>query len=123
MHGISPINFTPSHLIRAAVEGVSFGILSGLDLILEGKPAEVIQVIGGGARSRAWRQLLADATGATIHVPAEAESGCLGAAIQAMVAWSKRVGPSPHIRRTRRPHGCHRADRNLRTAAGDARTI
>lgn len=92
LHGLSATNFTPAHLIRAAVEGVSFGILSGLDLVLAGKPAEVIQVIGGGARSRAWRQLLADATGAAIQVPSEEESGCLGAALQAMVAWSTKTG-------------------------------
>ena len=54
--------------------------------MLEGKAAETIRVIGGGARSRGWRQLLADATGAVIHVPTEEESGCLGAAIQAIVA-------------------------------------
>jgi xylulokinase len=92
LHGISSTNFTPSHLIRAAVEGVSFGILNGLDLVLAGKAAETIYVIGGGARSRAWRQLLADATGATIRVPAEEESGCLGAIIQAMVARSAAAG-------------------------------
>jgi xylulokinase len=90
--GISANNFTANHLIRAAVEGVSFGVLNGLDLVLGGKRAEVIQVIGGGARSRAWRQLLADATGAEICVPAEEESGCLGAAMQAMVAWSSANG-------------------------------
>jgi xylulokinase len=90
--GISANNFTAANLIRAAVEGVSFGILNGLELILEGKRAEVIQVIGGGARSRAWRQMLADATGASVRVPAEKESGCLGAAMQAMVAYSKRSG-------------------------------
>jgi xylulokinase len=92
LHGISATNFTPSHLIRAAVEGVSFGILNGLDLMLEGAPVQLMQVIGGGARSRAWRQLLADATGATIQVPQEEESGCLGAAMQAMVAAGKADG-------------------------------
>ncbi|MFC6645794.1 xylulokinase [Granulicella cerasi] len=92
LHGISSTNFTPDHMIRAAVEGVSFGILSGLDLVLEGRQAETIQVIGGGARSRAWRQLLADASGATIQVPEEEESGCLGAAIQAIVAYSATQG-------------------------------
>ena len=92
LHGISATNFTPDHLIRAAVEGVSFGILNGLDLVLEGKQADVIQLIGGGARSRAWRQLLADASGATIHVPAEEEAGCLGAAMQAVVAYSVQQG-------------------------------
>ena len=88
LHGISANNFTPAHLIRAAVEGVSFGILNGLDLVMQGTRAGVIQVIGGGARSRAWRQLLADATGGTIQVPVEDEAGCLGAAMQAMVAQS-----------------------------------
>ncbi len=92
MHGISATNFTADHLIRAAVEGVSFGILNGLDLILAGRSAKVIQVIGGGARSQAWRQLLADATGAVIQVPAEEEAGCLGAAIQALVALSGTGG-------------------------------
>jgi len=90
--GISANNFTPEHLIRAAIEGVSFGILNGLDLILGGKPAEKILVIGGGARSKAWRQLLADATGAVIQVPAEAEAGCLGAAMQAVYLYGIRAG-------------------------------
>ncbi len=90
--GISANNFTPEHLIRAAIEGVSFGILNGLDLILGGKPAERVLVIGGGARSAAWRQLLADATGAVIQVPAETEAGCLGAAMQAVYAYRAAAG-------------------------------
>jgi xylulokinase len=92
MLGLTPNNFTPDHLLRAAVEGVSFGILNGLDRIMQGREATVIQAIGGGARSREWRQLLADATGATIQTPLEEESGCLGAAIQAIVACAKADG-------------------------------
>ena len=68
------------------VEGVSFGMLAGLELILQGASAERILLIGGGAKSVGWRQLLADATGAIIQVPAEEEAGCLGAAIQAAYA-------------------------------------
>ena len=90
--GASANNFTSSNLIRAVVEGVSFGILNGLDLIMEGKRANTIEVIGGGARSREWRRLLADATGATIQMPAEEEAGCLGAAMQAMYAHSHASG-------------------------------
>ena len=92
LHGLTPNNFSPEHLIRAAVEGVSFGVLEGLDLVLDGKSAETLQVIGGGARSPAWRQLLADATGAVVRVPAEEEAGCLGAAIQARVAVAAAEG-------------------------------
>ncbi len=84
--GVSSTNFTADHLIRAAVEGVTFGVLEGLDRILAGRGASVLQVIGGGARSPGWRQLLADATGIPVQVPAELESGCLGAAIQARAA-------------------------------------
>jgi xylulokinase len=90
--GISANNFTAANLVRAAVEGVSFGILNGLDLIMAGKTPERILVIGGGARSAAWRQLLADATGAVIEVPAESEAGCLGGAMQAMYAYAHAGG-------------------------------
>ena len=90
--GISSTNFTTDNLIRAAVEGVSFGVLRGLDLILDGRKPTVIFAIGGGARSREWRQLLADATGAAIQVPLEEEAGCLGAAMQAMYAYLQAKG-------------------------------
>jgi xylulokinase len=90
--GISSNNFTNANLIRSVVEGVSFGILNGLDLILGGRSAERILVIGGGARSASWRQLLADATGAVIQVPVEEEAGCLGAAMQAVYAHVHSLG-------------------------------
>jgi xylulokinase len=90
--GISATNFSAANLLRSAIEGVTFGILNGLELILEGKPASKILVIGGGARSAQWRQMLADATGAIIQVPVEEEAGCLGAAIQAMYAFGQQSG-------------------------------
>lgn len=92
LHGITAHNLTGAHIIRAAVEGVSFGLLDGLDRVLAGRSAELIQLIGGGARSRGWRQLLADATGATIQVPVEDEAGCLGAVVQAAVAYGRAQG-------------------------------
>ena len=49
-------------------------------------------VIGGGSRSAAWRQLLADASGATVEVPLEEEAGCLGAAIQAIYLHAHTTG-------------------------------
>ena len=81
--GISTTNFTADHMIRASVEGVSFGLLDGLGLIVGNTQTDRIRLIGGGSRSAGWRQLLADATGATIEVPIEQEAGCLGAAMQA----------------------------------------
>lgn len=92
LHGISAVNYSPANLLRSVIEGVTFGILNGLDLILDGKPATTIVVIGGGARSAQWRQMLADATGALIQVPLEDEAGCLGAVIQAMYAKAAHDG-------------------------------
>ncbi len=87
MAGLSSSNLTAQHMIRAVVEGVSFGVLNGLDLVLSGRQAEALQVIGGGARSAAWRQLLADSTGVAVTLPGEEEAGCLGAVVQAWVQW------------------------------------
>ena len=78
--------------MRATVEGVTFGVLAGLKLILGETRVDHIQVIGGGSRSQGWRQLISDATGRIVQVPATAEAGCLGAALQAVWAWKKRRG-------------------------------
>ncbi len=90
--GISATSYSAANLLRSMIEGVTFGILNGLELILEGRPADRIVAIGGGARSAGWRQMIADATGATIVVPVEEEAGCLGAAIQAMYAYGHVTG-------------------------------
>jgi xylulokinase len=90
--GISANNFQPEFLIRAAIEGVSFGILNGLDLMQQAHSAERILAIGGGARSAGWRQLLSDVTGVKVDVPIEEEAGCLGAAMQAIFSWSCNQG-------------------------------
>jgi xylulokinase len=84
--GASASNFTASNLLRAAIEGASFGILDGLELILGAGKASRILLIGGGARSPQWRQLIADASGTPVEVPLEKEAGCLGAAMQAIFA-------------------------------------
>jgi xylulokinase len=90
--GVSTSNFSPDNLIRATVEGVSFGIVQGLALILGGRRADRIRVIGGGSRSAQWRKLLADATGAIVEVPLQQEAGCLGAAMQAMYVAAQTAG-------------------------------
>ena len=82
--GLSATNWTPENLIRAAIEGVTFGVLNGLELMQRGRRVERILVIGGGSRSAAWRQLIANATGAIVEVPVEEEAGSLGAALQAL---------------------------------------
>ncbi len=90
--GLSTHNMSSANLMRATVEGVTFGILMGMKLILREKKLDQPQVIGGGSRSVGWRQLIADATGTVVKVPAVSEAGCLGAALQAIWAWKRWNG-------------------------------
>jgi xylulokinase len=72
---------TREQLARAAVEGVVCGLLDGLDVLPETRGRTFL--IGGGARSRAYRQVLADLSGREILVPRETEFVAAGACLQA----------------------------------------
>ena len=68
------------------VEGTTFGLRYGLDLLrAAGLHSQSIRLIGGGAKSLLWRQMVADIMHAPVICPREAEAAALGAAIQA--AW------------------------------------
>ncbi len=73
------------HLYRALMEAVALDMAMGYEAVerTTGTPIEEIQVIGGGARSPLWRQILADATGRPIRLSATIEATCLGAAMLA----------------------------------------
>jgi len=75
------------HLIRAVLEGVTFNLRVILDAFEEqGASVNDVRVIGGGARSKLWRRIMADIYGKTILVPAYLEEATsLGAAIAAGV--------------------------------------
>jgi xylulokinase len=52
---------TPADLVQAVLEGVTFALLDGLDAVRSAQSiSESIDVIGGGAKSSYWLQLLAD---------------------------------------------------------------
>ncbi|MFN8041410.1 MAG: xylulokinase [Acidimicrobiales bacterium] len=72
---------------RAAVEGVLCGLLDGLDaLVAAGVDLDAagrLVVVGGGARSAAVRQVLADLTGRPVTVPEGDEHVAAGACAQA----------------------------------------
>jgi xylulokinase len=69
---------------RAAVEGVVCGLLDGLDALSAFAPADGrLILVGGGARSRAYRQVLADLSGRPVLVPRADEQVATGACVQA----------------------------------------
>lgn len=74
-------------IARAAVEGVACGLLDALDALASVAPTggQMI-VVGGGARSRAYRQVLADLSGRALLVSRSPEQVATGACVQAAAA-------------------------------------
>jgi xylulokinase len=72
---------TPELLARAAVEGVVANLLAGASAL--GDAFERVLLIGGGARSAAYRLVVADLSGRPVVVPEEEELVSRGAALQA----------------------------------------
>ncbi|MDP4110268.1 MAG: xylulokinase [Bacillota bacterium] len=76
----------PPQLYRAVMEGVAFNLDIILKIIRKSVCVKEIAVIGGGAKSRIWRQIFADVTGMPILLPEHAEERTgIGAAIIAGV--------------------------------------
>ncbi|HGY3718276.1 TPA: xylulokinase [Citrobacter gillenii] len=78
----------PAELARAVLEGVGFALADGMDVVhaCGVKPAS-ITLIGGGARSEYWRQMLSDISGLQLDYRTGGDVGpALGAARLAQVA-------------------------------------
>ena len=75
------------HMTRAVLEGVSFGLRDGLELMVEAgtqRPTQ-IRASGGGLASPLWRQILADVLDAEIAAPSTTEGAAYGAGVLAAV--------------------------------------
>jgi len=89
--GLRPNTSTPAHLARAAMEGVTMGLRYGLDRMRElGISPKEVRLIGGGAKSRQWRQIAADIFNLDVVCPETEEGPAFGAALQAM--WGHQKG-------------------------------
>jgi xylulokinase len=76
------------HIARAAMEGIGFDLMMGVDFFksLGTKPSN-IRIIGGGAKSVLWREIIANMLNASIEVPKNMQHiGALGAAAIAGVS-------------------------------------
>ncbi len=78
-------------LARAAVEGVVCGLLDGLDALTAAgvETGGRLFLIGGGSRSAAFRQVVADLAQRPVVVPDADEHVATGACIQAAVVWAE----------------------------------
>jgi xylulokinase len=100
MVGLTATTFKPAHVARAAMEGVTMGMNYGLNrLAALGVKAKEIRVTGGGAKSPAWRQIMANVFGVPVVAMMEDEGAALGGAIQAAWALARRTNPKVKITR------------------------
>ncbi|MCW5951759.1 MAG: hypothetical protein KIT69_05845, partial [Propionibacteriaceae bacterium] len=77
---------TREELARAAYDGVVQGLVRGMETLRElaGRPiTERVVAIGGGSRSRAYRQFIADRCGAPVVTVDAPEATARGACVQA----------------------------------------
>jgi len=73
-----------SHFTRAIMEAVCFIVRRNIEVVEGmGVPVKEIRALGGGARSRIWKQIEADVTGRPVLTTANEEAATLGAAILA----------------------------------------
>ena len=84
---------TREQVARAAFEGVACGLLDGLDALTAHAPTSGrVLLVGGGARSGAYRQVLADLLGRPVVVVDGEEHVATGACVQAAMVLHDRPG-------------------------------
>ena len=82
--GLDTRNTRQENLLRSVVEGATFALRHGLQRLIDlGIDAEEVVLTGGGAKSGAWRQLVADVCNAPVTVLKNEEGAAFGAALQA----------------------------------------
>ena len=82
-----------AHFARAAMEGVTLGMNYGLRRLAElGVKPTQIRATGGGAKSKFWRQIMADVFNAEVVTLKVGEGAAYGAALQALWCWRREQG-------------------------------
>lgn len=93
LFGFTLTNMTEENISRAAMEAAVFAMKYGMDAFRElGFRPGTIKLIGGGAKSPFWRQMVADVMGLPVKLPAVEESAAFGAALQALYLLEKERG-------------------------------
>lgn len=86
----------PNELAKAVLEGVGYALADGMDAVHAcGVTPQSVTLIGGGARSSYWRQMLADISGQQLDYRTGGDVGpALGAARLAQIALHPDVSPA-----------------------------
>jgi xylulokinase len=94
LHGLTPATMSPQHLARAGVEGLLCLLADAIDVLRRlGVTVERLTLVGGGAQSRAVREIAPRVFGLPVAVPQPGEYVAAGAARQAAWTLSGRTEP------------------------------
>ncbi|MCB1131615.1 MAG: xylulokinase [Verrucomicrobiae bacterium] len=95
VHGLNAGNFTPAHMARATAEGVALGLGYAMSRLRDlGFDPPEVRLLGPGASSGVFRQLLADVLGAPVVPVSSRQGAAVGAAMHAAVAFFQNCGES-----------------------------
>jgi xylulokinase len=96
--GVNKKTFEAGHFGRAAMEGVTLGMNYGLRRLAElGVKPTQIRATGGGAKSKVWRQIMADVFNTEVVTLKVTEGAAYGAALQALWCWRLSRGEKVSI--------------------------
>ncbi|HOW68345.1 MAG TPA: xylulokinase [Candidatus Paceibacterota bacterium] len=96
--GLNQKTMTAGNLARAAMEGVTLGMNYGLCRLAQlGVKARQIRATGGGAKSKVWRQIMADVFNAEVVTLKVGEGAAYGAVLQALWCWRRQQGEKTSI--------------------------
>ncbi|HYV26797.1 MAG TPA: xylulokinase [Candidatus Eisenbacteria bacterium] len=91
--GVNKRTFEAGHFARASMEGVTLGMNYGLRRLAElGVQPTQIRATGGGAKSKVWRQIMADIFDTEVVTLKVSEGAAYGAALQALWCWRLHEG-------------------------------
>jgi sugar (pentulose or hexulose) kinase len=83
--GLTSTNFNAANMARSSMEGATLGLRYGLEVLKQqGLTPTEVRLVGGGAKSPLWRQIVADVFNCPVVCPESSEAGAVGAALQAM---------------------------------------
>lgn len=98
------------HFARAMLEGVAFSLRDCLEAVERlGQPVNQLSLLGGGAKSSLWAQILADVLGRSLRQPAvqDASFGAallVGVAVGVFADWDSAVASSVEVAEALHPN-------------------
>ena len=97
------ITHTQSHLVRATLEGILFGLFQITEILIpdeEKRKNTTVMVSGGFGKSEFWLQIVADIFQMKVAIPNTIEGAAWGAVLIGLKATSGTVNTKQNIRKT-----------------------